>query len=60
MQLLDPTAVTVLLVVVSLAALAVVALLATALTVGLRSTRRDRLARHESIPAYYGGLHFAA
>ena len=59
MQLLDPTAVTVLLVIVGIAALAVVGLLALSLVVGMRSTRRDRLARHESIPAYYGRLHFA-
>jgi positive regulator of sigma E activity len=25
----------------------------------LRETRRDRRARHESIPTYYGRLHFA-
>ena len=25
----------------------------------LRETRRDRKARHESIPTYYGRLHFA-
>jgi hypothetical protein len=25
----------------------------------LRETRRDRVARHESIPTYYGRLHFA-
>lgn len=59
MQLLDPTAVTVLLVVVGIAALAVVGLLAASLVVGMRSTRRDRRARHESIPTYYGRLHLA-
>ena len=58
MQLLDPTALTVLLVVVGIAALAVVGLLAATLVVGVRSTRRDRLAHHESIPVYYGRLRF--
>jgi len=59
MQLLDPTAVTLLLVVVGIAALASVALAAVALPATLRVTRRDRKARRESIPAYYGRLHFA-
>jgi hypothetical protein len=59
MQLIDPTAVTVLLVVVGVTALVVVGLLAASLVVGVRGARRDRLARHESIPAYYGRLHFA-
>ena len=59
MQLLDPTAVTFLLVVVGIAALASVALAAVALPATLRVTRRDRMARRESIPGYYGRLHFA-
>jgi len=59
MQLLDPTAVTALLVVVGTAALAAVALAAIALPATFRVTRRDRMDRHESIPAYYGRLHFA-
>ena len=59
MQLLDPTAITVLLVVVGLAALASLVLVAVALPAALRSTRADRVTRHESIPAYYGRLHFA-
>ena len=29
------------------------------LTMALRETRHDRKDRHESIPAYYGRLHFA-
>ena len=34
-------------------------LAAVALPAALRSTRADRVTRHESIPAYYGRLHFA-
>ncbi|PKH44387.1 hypothetical protein SAMN05192575_102460 [Nocardioides alpinus] len=59
MQIFDPTAAIALLVVVVIAALAAVALAAVALPSTLRVTRRDRQARHESIPAYYGRLHFA-
>ena len=29
------------------------------MTMAFRETRSDRIARHESIPAYYGRLHFA-
>ena len=43
MQILDPA----------------VVLAAVALPAVLRGTRRDRQVRHESIPAYYGRLHFA-
>jgi hypothetical protein len=59
MQILDPAAAYTLLVVVVTAALAAVVLLAGAVTVGLRTARRDRIARRESIPTYYGRLHFA-
>lgn len=59
MQLIDPAAVTFLLAVVTLAVLAVVVLVATSLPGALRLTRRDRVARRESIPTYYGRLHFA-
>lgn len=59
MQLIDPTAVLALLVVVGIAALAAVAMAAAVLPSTLRATRRDRRARHESIPTYYGKLHFA-
>ena len=59
MQILDPIAVTFLLVVVGLAALTAVVLAAVTLPSVLRVTRRDRQARHESIPTYYGRLHFA-
>ena len=59
MQFIDPTAAIALLVVVGIAALAAVSLAAVALPSTLSVTRRDRLARHESIPAYYGRLHFA-
>ena len=59
MQLIDPTAVIFLLVVGGIAAVAAVALAAVALPATLRVTRRDRHDRRESIPAYYGRLHFA-
>lgn len=59
MQLIDPTAVITLLVVVGIAALAALAMAVVALPSTLRVTRRDRQARHESIPTYYGKLHFA-
>ena len=59
MQLIDPTAVFALLVVVGIAALAALTMAAVALPATLRVTRRDRQARHESIPTYYGRLHFA-
>lgn len=60
MQLIDPTAVVTLLVVVGIAALAALTMAAVALPSTLRVTRTDRQARHESIPTYYGKLHFAA
>lgn len=59
MQIIDPTAAITLLVVAGIAALAAVALAVVALPATLRVTRRDRMARHESIPTYYGRLHFA-
>ena len=59
MQLIDPTAVITLLVVVGIAALAALAMAAVALPSTLSVTRKDRQARHESIPTYYGRLHFA-
>ncbi len=59
MQLLDPTVVISLMVVIGIAALASVVLAAVALPSALTMTRRDRQVRHESIPAYYGRLHFA-
>ena len=59
MQLLDPTVVIALMVVIGIAALASVVLAAIALPSAIRATRRDRQVRHESIPAYYGRLHFA-
>ena len=60
MQLIDPTAVVTLLVVVGIAALGALAMAAVALPATLRITRSDRQARHESIPTYYGRLHFAS
>lgn len=59
MQLIDPTAVLTLLVVVGVAVLAAVVMAAVALPSTLSVTRRERKSRHESIPAYYGRLHFA-
>lgn len=59
MQLIDPTATLVLMVIVGIAALAAVVLAAVALPATLTVTRRERLRRQESIPAYYGRLHFA-
>ena len=59
MQLIDPAAAVTLLVIVGIAALAAVALASVALTGALGVTRRERLRRQESIPAYYGRLHFA-
>ena len=59
MQILDPTAVIALLVVTGLAALAAVVLTLAVLPATVRATRSDRMARRESIPTYYGRLHFA-
>ena len=58
MQFIDPTLASLL-----LAGVAVVAVVGGALAVAvlpstLRVTRGDRMARHESIPTYYGRLHF--
>jgi hypothetical protein len=47
-------------VVVGIAAVAALALAAVAVPATLRETRSDRVARRESIPTYYGRLHFAA
>jgi hypothetical protein len=60
MQLLDPTAVITLLALVGIAVLAAVVLAAVAVPAALRETRNDRQSRRESIPTYYGRLHFAA
>ena len=59
MQLIDPTAVIALLVLVGIAALAAVALALVVVPAALRETRSDRIVRRESIPTYYGRLHFA-
>ncbi|MCY7399927.1 MAG: hypothetical protein LH477_03030 [Nocardioides sp.] len=59
MQIIDPTAVTTRLVIVGLVSVAAVALMVLALPGTLQLTRRDRVARHESIPTYDGRLHFA-
>ena len=59
MQILDPTAVITLLVATGLAALAAVVLTLAVLPATVRETRSDRMARRESIPTYYGRLHFA-
>ena len=60
MQIIDPSALTVLLTLVGVAAVAGVLLSAVALVSGLSVTRTKRLARHESIPTFYGRLHFAS
>ncbi|GAA1923233.1 hypothetical protein [Nocardioides hwasunensis] len=59
MELLSPAAVITLLAIVAVAVLASLVLIAATVPAALRETRRDRQARHESIPAYYGRLHFA-
>ena len=59
MQIIDPAAAYLLLAVAGLASLAVAVLVVVGLPPALRETRRDRVARHESIPTYYGRLHFA-
>lgn len=59
MQLLDPTPVLVFLLAVLGVAAVALALVVAALPGALRTTRRDRLTRHETIPTYYGRLHFA-
>jgi hypothetical protein len=59
MQILDPTAAIFLVVLVGVAALAAVVLALVAVPPALRETRSDRVARRESIPTYYGRLHFA-
>jgi hypothetical protein len=59
MQLFDPTVAIALLVVVGIAAVAAIVLAAIVLPATLRETRSERKARRESIPAYYGRLHFA-
>ena len=60
MQLFDPAVAIALLVLVGIAALAAVVLAAVAIPAALRETRSDRQTRRESIPTYYGRLHFAA
>ncbi|SEB46043.1 hypothetical protein SAMN04489844_0156 [Nocardioides exalbidus] len=59
MQLISASATITLLVVVGIAALAAIAMAAVAVPATLRETRRDRVSRRESIPTYYGRLHFA-
>jgi hypothetical protein len=59
MQIIDPAAAIALMVLVGVAALAAVTLSLVAVPAALRETRGDRIARRESIPTYYGRLHFA-
>ncbi|WP_416953695.1 hypothetical protein ACNKF0_16010 [Nocardioides sp. T5] len=59
MQILDPTIVIALMTLVGIAALAAVTLVLVAVPAALRETRGDRIARRESVPTYYGRLHFA-
>jgi hypothetical protein len=56
MQIIDPNVAMTLLVVAVVAAAAAAALFVTTL---VTVTRRERIARHETIPTYYGHLHFA-
>lgn len=60
MQIIDPTIAIALMTLVGVAALAAVVLALVAVPAALRETRTDRIARRESIPTYYGRLHFAA
>jgi hypothetical protein len=59
MQIIDPTIVIALMTLVGIAALAAVTLVLVAVPAALRETRGDRIARRESVPTYYGRLHFA-
>jgi hypothetical protein len=59
MQLIDSTAVGVYLAFAGLAVTVGFVVLLAVLPLVLRHTRLDRLGRRESIPAYYGRLHFA-
>ena len=58
MEIVDTTTLTVVFGAVGLALLAGLVVLALALATALPVTRRERLARGESIPTYYGRLHF--
>ncbi|QBX54334.1 hypothetical protein EXE58_01830 [Nocardioides seonyuensis] len=60
MEMIDTTALNVLLGFQALAALVGLLLVAVVLAKVLPVTRRERLARRESIPTYYGRLHFTA
>lgn len=59
MQMIDSTAITTFLLFVSGVLLLGLVAGVTGVTFALRETRRDRQARSETIPAYYGRLHFA-
>ena len=60
MQLLDSTAAGLYLAFVGTVIVLGLALALAVAPVALRETRTDRKARRESIPTYYGRLHFAA
>ncbi|HYJ26600.1 MAG TPA: hypothetical protein VEW73_02725 [Nocardioides sp.] len=59
MQLLDSTAAGLYLAFAGTVIVLGLVLVLAAAPVALRETRSDRKARRESIPAYYGRLHFA-
>lgn len=59
MQMIDTTALATFLAAVTVAALAGALLVAVVLVKALPITRRERLARRETIRTYYGRLHFA-
>ncbi len=58
MEFIDTNAVFTLFAVVSIVAAVALVLIVAVLPSTLKITRRDRVARHESIPTYYGRLHF--
>jgi hypothetical protein len=58
-MLADSTAITTYLVFVGVVSALALVLASVVLTLAFRETRRDRIARHESIPAYYGRGYFA-
>jgi hypothetical protein len=59
MELFDTTAVALYLSFVGVVLLVGLVAVLSVAPLALRETRRDRRARHESIPTYYGRLHFA-
>lgn len=60
MQVLDPTPIAALLTLAGVVFAVGLAAFFAGMTVALQDSRRDRFARRESIPMYYGRLHFAS